>query len=193
MLATNTVALKEWAIVDDALGSGRQVVLIRKGGIHEQKGAFEVEHREFFLFPTYLHQKAEDLVPAARAHLAIVAAAAPADRTVTLRHYAVVEEVVKVTAVEPLRELADHHILSWPAVEGRFWYRGRPGLHVLLVRAYCLPRPLVIPNHPAYDGCVSWVDLDVAVPTAGCLPALDEASFARRADAIRRALAPAAA
>jgi hypothetical protein len=193
MLATNTVALKEWAIVDDALGSGRQVVLIRKGGIHEQKGAFEVEHREFFLFPTYLHQKAEDLVPAARADLAAVAAAAPTDRTVTLRHYAVVEEVVKVTAVEPLRGLADHHILSWPAVEGRFWYRDRPGLHVLLIRAYRLPRPFTIPNHPAYDGCVSWVDLDVALPTAGSLPALDEAAFARRADAIRRALAPAAA
>ena len=31
MLATNAVALKEWAVVDHYLGTGRQVVLIRKG------------------------------------------------------------------------------------------------------------------------------------------------------------------
>ena len=193
MLATNIVALKEWAVVDHYLGTGRQVVLIRKGGIHEQKGEFEVEHREFFLFPTYVHQKAEDLVPAARADFAAVAAAAPTDRTVTLRHYAVVEDVVKMTSIEPLRALADEHILSWPTVEGRFWYRNRPGLHVILVRAYRLSRPLTIPNHPAYDGCVSWVDLDAALPTAGCVPAVDDAEFARRAAAVRRILATAAA
>lgn len=192
MLATNIVALKEWAIVDRAVGSGRQMVLIRKGGIHEQKGEFEVEHREFFLFPTYVHQKAEDLVPAVRADFEAVLAAAPADRTVTIRHYAVVEEVVKVTSIEPLRGLAGEHILSWPAVEGRFWYRNRPGLHVILVRAYGLPRPLIIPNHPTYDGCVSWVDLDVALPTTGCLAAMADADFERRADAVRRILDPAA-
>ncbi len=193
MLATNNLALKEWAIVDQWVGSGRQVVLLRKGGIHEQRGQFEVEHREFFLFPTYVHQKAEDLVPHARDEFEAVAAAAPADRTVTIRHYAVVEEAVKVTSIEPLRALAGEHILSWPAVEGRFWYRNRPGLHVLLLRAYRLPRPLTIPNLEAYDGCVSWVDLAEALPTAGCAPALDEVAFARRSGAVRRILAAAAA
>ena len=188
----NNLALKEWAIVDEWVGSGRQVVLLRKGGIHEQRGEFEVEHREFFLFPTYVHQKAEDLVPAAHAEFQALAAAAPADRTVTLRHYVRVEGVAKVTSLEPLRALADEHILSWPAVEGRFWYRNRPGLHVLLLRAYRLPRPLTIPNLAAYDGCVSWVDLAEALPTAGCEPALDDAEFARRAAAVRPALAPAA-
>jgi hypothetical protein len=191
--ATNNLALKEWAIVDRWVGSGRQVVLLRKGGIHEQRGEFEVEHREFFLFPTYVHQKAEDLVPASRGEFQALAAAAPADRTVTLAHYVVVEDVAKVTSLDPLRALADEHILSWPAVEGRFWYRNRPGLHALLLRAYRLPGPLTIPNLAAYDGCVSWVDLAEALPTAGCLPALDDAEYARRAAAVRRALAPAAA
>ena len=193
MLATNNVALKEWAIVDQYVGSGRQVVLLRKGGIHEQKGGFEVEHREFFLFPTYVHQKAEDLVPAARAEYEAVVAAAPTDRTAILRHYAVVDEVVAVTSSEPLRLLADQHILSWPAVEGRFWYRNRPGLHVLLLRAYRLPRPLTLANREAYDGCVSWVELEERLPTAGCVPVLEDAEFARRAEAVRRILIPAAA
>ena len=193
MLATNNVALKEWAIVDQYVGSGRQVVLLRKGGIHELRGGFEVEHREFFLFPTYVHQKAEDLVPGARAEFEAVVAAAPADRTVTLRHYAVVDEVVRVTSIEPLRALGDEHILSWSTVEGRFWYRDRPGLHALILRAYRLPRPATIPNREAYDGCVSWVELDEWLSTAGSVPVLDDAEFARRAGLVRRALAPAAA
>ncbi len=193
MLATNPVALKEWAIVDQYVGSGRQVLLLRKGGIHEQRGGFEMEHREFFLFPTYVHQKAEDLVPGARAEFEAVVAAAPTDRTVTLRHYAVVDEVVTVTSLEPLRALADQHILSWPAVEGRFRYRNRPGLHALLLRAYRLPHPATIVNRAAYDGCVSWVELEERLPTAGCVPVLDDAGYARRAEAIRRVLAPAAA
>ena len=50
------VGLKEWAVVCGALASGRQMVLLRKGGIYEAAGEFEVEHREFLLFPTYLHQ-----------------------------------------------------------------------------------------------------------------------------------------
>ena len=193
MLVTNNVALKEWAIVDQYVGSGRQVILLRKGGIHEQKGGFEVAHREFFLFPTTVHQTAEDLVPGARAEFEAVVAAAPADRTVTLRHYAVVDEVVTVASLEPLRALADQHILSWPAVEGRFWYRNRPGLHALLLRAYRLPRPATIVNREAYDGCVSWVEMEERLPTAGCVPVLDDAEYARRAGGIRRVLAPAAA
>lgn len=193
MLATNNVALKEWAIVDRYVGSGRQVVLLRKGGIHEQRGGFQVEHREFFLFPTYVHQKAVDLVPGARAEFEAVVAAAPRDRTVTLRHYAVVDEVVTVASIEPLRALAAQQILSWPALEGRFWYRDRPGLHVLLLRVHRLPRPFTIANREAYDGCVSWVELEERLPTAGSVPVLDDAEFARRADAVRRILAPAAA
>ncbi len=193
MLATNTVALKEWAIVDRYVGTGRQVLLLRKGGIHEQRGGFAVEHREFFLFPTYVHQNAEDLVPDARAEFEALVAGAPTDRTVTLRHYAVVDEVVTVTSLEPLRALADQHILSWPAVEARFRYRKRPGLHALLLRAYRLPRPATIMNRAAYDGCVSWVELEERLSTAGCVPVLDDAGYARCAEAIRRVLAPAAA
>src|SRR5271168_558864 len=53
------VGLKEWAAVCAALGEGRQIILLRKGGIYESAGEFEIEHRQFVLFPTYLHQNAE--------------------------------------------------------------------------------------------------------------------------------------
>jgi hypothetical protein len=112
---------------------------------------------------------------------------------VTIRHYAVVEEVVRVASIDPLRALADEHILSWPAVEGRFWYRDRPGLHALILRAYRLPRPATIANREAYDGCVSWVELEEGLSTAGSVPVLDDGEFARRAGRVRRVLAPPAA
>src|SRR5262245_25283913 len=62
-----SVALKEWATVCRALESGRQIILLRKGGILEARHGFEVENREFLLFPTYLHQKREMLKPSEHA------------------------------------------------------------------------------------------------------------------------------
>jgi hypothetical protein len=49
----NHTALKEWASVIDALGSGAQIVLIRKGGLADQ--SFGVEAQRFYLFPTNYH------------------------------------------------------------------------------------------------------------------------------------------
>ena len=46
-------ALKEWAIVCKALEEGRQVLLLRKGGIMEYRQGFEVKHNNFLLFPTF--------------------------------------------------------------------------------------------------------------------------------------------
>src|SRR5271168_3292250 len=59
------VALKEWASVVTALASGRQILLLRKGGILEQstRNRFSITHNEFVFFPTYLHQSRGELKP----------------------------------------------------------------------------------------------------------------------------------
>ena len=59
--ATCQLALKEWAITVKALADGDQIMMLRKGGIHEESKDFRVVHPEFLLYPTYLHQK-EDLL-----------------------------------------------------------------------------------------------------------------------------------
>lgn len=41
----NRIALKEWAVVVKALRQGRQIFLLRKGGIAEQCGEFRVDQR----------------------------------------------------------------------------------------------------------------------------------------------------
>ena len=54
-------ALKEWAVVCKALEEGRQILLLRKGGIMEYKQGFEVKHNKFLLFPTFEHQSKESI------------------------------------------------------------------------------------------------------------------------------------
>ena len=181
-------ALKEWAIVCRALADGRQTLLIRKGGIREIKDGFEVTHPRFWLFPTYVHQKEADLVPAMREEFLTVQAAPPAPGTVPIQLYAEVADVFHVTDLDRLRPLMNEHILSWDCVASRFHYRNKPGVHVLPLRVFRRPEPLVVPNESWYDGCVSWVEMAQPISPAGCVPALSDAAFAARAEGIRATL-----
>jgi hypothetical protein len=54
-----SVGFKEWALVCEALGTGRQSIILRKGGIAEGRDGFSFQHREFFLFPTFFHEQLE--------------------------------------------------------------------------------------------------------------------------------------
>ncbi len=184
-----SAALKEWAIVCRALAEGRQTLLIRKGGIEEIKGGFQVTHREFWLFPTYVHQKAADLVPAVHAEFEEVQAAQPPVDTVPFQLFATVEHVVKAMDLDRLRTLEGHHILSWDCIASRFTYRNKPGVHVMTVRVYRRPEAITLQDTPRYDGCVSWVDLDEALSTEGCTPVLSDAEFTARLADIRGRLA----
>ena len=57
-LTTTLHALKEWAVAVNALESGKTIMLLRKGGIHERGGRFQVAHEQVLLYPTYEHQQA---------------------------------------------------------------------------------------------------------------------------------------
>src|SRR4029077_8093936 len=52
-----SVGFKEWAVVCEALGRGRQSIILRKGGIAEGRDGFLFKHQEFFLFPTWFHEQ----------------------------------------------------------------------------------------------------------------------------------------
>jgi hypothetical protein len=182
-------ALKEWAIVCQALADGRQTLLIRKGGIQEIKAGFEVTHRSYWLFPTYAHQNATDLVASVREEFRAIHAAQPAAGVIPIRLQATVEDVVRVTDLESLRRLDGLHVLSWECVASRYHYRNKPGVHLLILRVHRRPEPIPVPNQPWYDGCVSWVELDQSLDVAGCVPVLTDADFAARVALIRRQLA----
>jgi hypothetical protein len=188
MLAVNQMALKEWAMICAELAAGRQTILLRKGGIREPSRGFSIEHREFFLFPTYVHQNEDELVDSARQALPDIVREAPPAGELRLQLYATVEAAIELTSLEPLRRLEGQHVLAWSAVERRFHYR-RPGLHVIVLRMYRLAEPVVVPNLFRYDGCRSWVELESALPVTGPHPVLDDVSFHQRMTALRGSLA----
>ena len=178
------VAFKEWAGVCDALASGLQGVILRKGGIAEDSGGFAPEHDAFWLYPTRVHEAEQGL------RAAPIAPAPPAPAgAIDLRALAAVAEVGYLDRPEALPALADFHTWTEPTVLKRFHYR-RPGLWVLGVRVCVRPDPLRIEETPAHAGCKSWVPLDAPLSTDGLAPALDDGSFARQMDRLRSVLAP---
>jgi hypothetical protein len=168
------VALKEWANVCRALEDGRQILLLRKGGIHEAAGEFELEHRRFLLYPTYLHQNAKMLKPAERAGLQEMAAE-PAK--VRISAVGEVTDIVPVVSRAVMDTLDDQHVWAAPLIDMRFNYRPENPLYVLLVRVSGLGEPVTIDNTPAYAGCKSWVPLDRGIETDGMLTVLGEARY----------------
>src|SRR5712691_5143990 len=79
MQPVNALALKEWAVVVHALGTGKQTMLLRKGGLHARHGRFATEPTEFFLFPTYVHQMEQGVTSEATADLHIVMKSRPVE------------------------------------------------------------------------------------------------------------------
>lgn len=177
-------ALKEWAAVEQVLAAGHSTVLLRKGGIRERKRDFEVDHREFWLFPTHYHQNPHELRPGFEWALESGRAATPGGDTVRIEHYAVVEEALRVDDLGVLQRLDGLHPLDGATVESRFHYRDRPYLHLLLLRVHRMPEPYVIPNTLDYEGCISWVELDEPLGTAGAIPVLDDIEFAAARDEV---------
>ena len=183
-----SVALKEWAVVCSALETGRQILLLRKGGIYEAAGEFEVEHRRFLLFPTYLHQSLKMLKP--EAHGGFEARSAEPQQ-VRLSAAAEVTDIVQLTSRKQMDAIEDQHIWTPPLIDMRFNYRPENPLYLLLVRAYRLGEGATVENTPAYAGCKSWVPLEEKIKTAPAVPALEEPEYARRRDRLLETIAKA--
>src|SRR5918911_4303560 len=107
-------ALKEWSVLCDAMRRGEIVALVRKGGVREQRAGFSVRHERFLLYPTFFHEKADELAPRFRA--ALDGAPRPGDGTVRIELVADVAAVWHVTELEALRGIEGEHGLAWRAV-----------------------------------------------------------------------------
>lgn len=184
------VALKEWAVLVEAMARGNLIAMIRKGGIRENRAGFDVRHDRFLLYPTYFHEKLDELAERFRSTLAAAHADRPPEGMIQLRYVAHVVAVWLVTDLEKLRTIDHEHGLTWGAVESRFRYRNEPRVHVVAVRVAKLPLVVTLAEARRYTGCVSWVKLDEDVDVAGAQPVLDDASFAMRMAKLESALGP---
>lgn len=183
MFEPTNIALKEWSILCRELAGGRQVLLLKKGGIHDRRKEFEMDHRAFFLFPTYYHAKSEDVIESARDELDRLAREAPPEEEVHLSVYCEVHGARFVDDLATLKKLEGRHVYSEQTIDYRYNYR-RPGLWVVTVRAYKLPKEVVVPNTEEYAGCVSWVSLDEVIDPADAKPALSDEAFSERISAV---------
>lgn len=181
-------ALKEWAVLCDALAAGEIVALVRKGGIREQRAGFAARHDRFLLYPTFFHEKAAELQPRFTARLGDASAHRPPDGIIRVSLVAEVVASWHVRELERLRAIEEHHGMAWPAVESRFHYRGTSDVRVIAVRVLRLPRPRDVPETRRYQGCVSWVALDEVIDVSGATAALPDAELDTRVASLTGAL-----
>lgn len=180
---TLNVALKEWDSVCRALATGRQIILLRKGGIYDNNGEFEVQHKQFLLFPTYLHQNLKLLKPQAHADFRAFSGEPP---QVALDSAAAVTDVIQIKSRSQMDAIDDEHIWTTAQIDMRFSYRPDNPLYLLLLRAYRLASPIPVANTPEYAGCKSWVPLNQDVATQDARPALDDVTYHSRQENIMK-------
>lgn len=177
MRTENHIAFKEWASVVGALARGKQILILRKGGIREEGGEFHAEYDEFFLFPTYEHQNKADLKPEAHRDLETTIQTKPSLDQLPIRYYAKTVGVIHMTEENELTQLAPYHIWSDEAVRKRFDFGRQKGLFAIAVRIFVLPAPHLIQVTPEYSGCKSWVELKQGLSTRGAQAVLSDADF----------------
>ncbi len=189
MLQSNRAAFKEWASIVEVLGKGEQALILRKGGIHEKGKKFDVAHEEFFLFPTFEHQKESDLKPEKADLFRKVLSDKPPSDKLPLRFYCQVVDSFWISEERKLQALQALHVWSWDCVKARFDWGDEKGIFGIIVRVHSLPQTLVQENLARYGGCRSWVDLEQPIDLSSTKPVLPAQTFDFYKDKILQAIA----
>ena len=188
--ASCSTALKEWAVAIRALREGRQVFLLRKGGIREAEGEFMVEARDVLLFPTFEHQmeQAGTLQPCYEAWLTDEQQRRPEGESVRIGAFASITDILIVQNFEALFALKSQHIFSDAFLKFRVDNDSHKPLYCLFLRAYDLAQPVTLPMEMNYYGCRSWIELTESVSLEGAAPALSDHTYAERVRVIKERL-----
>ena len=176
------LACKEWASVCAALASGRQSILLRKGGIAEPTGDFQVQSNWFWLYPTYVHQQQNQLRETEWLEKCEIFKAQP--KKIRFFHLAEVVETYHLMNLDILEKLEPFHVLSKECISSRFAYRN-PGLTLMLVKTHEISKPVEIDETPFYLGCKSWVNLESPLDASAIFPVLSSDKFSAELKKIR--------
>jgi hypothetical protein len=155
----DAVAFKEWQVVCDALASGRQTLILRKGGIHEGRQGFSFAHESFFLFPTRFHAQSEQV----REGEVVAMPEWQVGDIIRITHHVQALRALTLTDWREVALLEPFHIYSEKTVRERFDWQGKGmvsgSIHVALVQVRKLAEPWDFPYEKSYGGCRSWVTL----------------------------------
>ncbi|MBX9254829.1 DUF1802 family protein [Desmonostoc muscorum CCALA 125] len=183
-LTTTFHALKEWAVAVNALETGKTIMLLRKGGIHERNGHFQVAHNQILLYPTYEHQQAFMLKPEYANDVYPVTSGWHPD-TIRIGSWAEITDILPVSDESIVNSLLPFHIWNEHFISDRLKWKPRQPLYILLLRTYKLPQEQEIAYYAKYSGCKSWIDLDQAIQLEGAKPVFSDFVYSQLVEKIR--------
>ncbi|MBD2205873.1 DUF1802 family protein [Calothrix sp. FACHB-1219] len=183
-LSKNFHALKEWAIAIEALETGKTIMLLRKGGIKEQNGRFQVAHDQVLLYPTFEHQQPFLLKPDyADGVFPVTSGWHP--ETVRIGSWAEITDILPVSDESIVNSLLPFHIWNEHFISDRLKWKPRQPLYILLLRTYKLAQVTEIPYLTQYGGCKSWIDLAQGIDVQNAQPVLSDSRYQQLVGEIR--------
>ncbi|QLE58439.1 DUF1802 family protein [Nostoc sp. TCL26-01] len=183
-LTTTVHTLKEWAIAINALESGQTIMLLRKGGIREQQGRFQVAHQQVLLYPTYEHQQPCLLKPN-YADLVQPVTSGWHPETVRIGSWASITDILPINQESIVNALLSFHIWNHNFIRDRLKWKPQQPLLVLLLRTYKLPQVQEIPYRSQYGGCKSWIDIASPMQLSSSQPVLSDSDYRNIVEQIR--------
>ncbi|AFY36056.1 DUF1802 family protein [Calothrix sp. PCC 7507] len=184
-LTTTFHALKEWAVAVNALENGNTIMLLRKGGIHEHNGRFQVAHEQVLLYPTYEHQQ-DFLLKAEYANLVCPVTSGWHPETVRIASWAEITDILLCSDESIVNALLPYHIWNEHFIGDRLKWKPRQSLYILLLRAYKLPQVQEIPYSTEYGGCKSWINLHQIINLQASAPVLSDSRYTQLVTEIRQ-------
>lgn len=185
MLTYLNHALKEWNVAIKALEKGETILLLRKGGIREVTGQFEVKYNPILLYPTYEHQKPNLLKADYRTSVIPVKSGWHPDK-IQIQSWAKITNIFQVHNKFLIDSLFPYHIWTEEFIEERLRQKPKNPLFLLLLRVYLLPQPIVIPYHSNYSGCRSWIQLETSIDTKESQAVFTEMNYQEKLSEIQQ-------
>ncbi|WP_157374206.1 DUF1802 family protein [Nostoc sp. PCC 7107] len=183
-LTTTLYALKEWSVAINALESGKTIMLLRKGGIHEQNGRFQVAHEQVLLYPTFEHQQ-PFLLKSEYADFVCPVTPGWHPETIRIGSWAEITDILPISEESTVNALLPFHIWNEHFICDRLKWKPRQPLYILLLRAYKIPQVQEIPYLSQYGGCKSWIDLAQPINIEGVKPVLSDSHYSEIVNKIR--------
>lgn len=154
---------KEWKVVCDAIGSGRQDIIFRKGGIHEGREGFSFKHEAFYLFPTLFHAQEDYVTEGAVEGSSERKTEWQIGDVLEIEYYCKVKSAITLTDWDAVSAYSQRHIWTESTIRERFDWEGKGmasgSIHVVELEVEKLTTPWQITYEKKYGGCRSWIDL----------------------------------
>ncbi|MFH1857463.1 MAG: DUF1802 family protein [Candidatus Omnitrophota bacterium] len=174
---TGSLALKEWAVICQALVEGKQTILFTKGSAEERE--FLREGQEFLLYPSLERQTREDIKPECQDFFRRYTSF-DEEEFIPISHCGRIIKAVPVPSLQSLNALSPRHIWANAYLEKLWNEKPEKALQLLVVRVYKLSKGRFHDYEEQYAGSKSWVSLTETIPTENAKPVLTDADFQKK-------------